>query len=420
MNNYKRFLIHLTILLLLLPAVSVAIVPFDSDHSNVSYTQSQIDSLVSVEVHRQIDTQLIGLKIDKAASDKLGKYIEEENNHLADHAKNQARHDYFIGTLFTLLVAIVGIVIPLILNREREIKIKKLEEKLNKISSSAKEVEFSILLTRALSNEDADVRITALSNIIKEHKDNRFVSYAYNCRGCEYDDKGDTKKAIADYTKAIKIKPDFVEAYNNRGSSFDNSGKHDRALDDYTKAIELSPDYAVAYSNRSDVFYNKEMYKEALSDIKKAIKYNPYSDKAYGKYANMLMSQGKNKDALQKVDNAIKLNRDESRWYYLRSAILNNLKQYKEALEDAKKSIKIARRKGQDDLIVIFEEHINYINVCKQIFDNNSEKNNDSAERMGKDPADSNDTKRVHEDDMKKILAILREYYKDRDRGFPF
>ena len=126
MNRYKRFFINL-IILLLLPAVSVVAVPFDSDHSNFSYTQTQIDSLVTVEVRRQIDTQLIGLKIDKAANDRLGKYIEEENNHLADQAKNQARHDYFIGTLFTLLVAIVGIVIPLILNREREIKIKKLD-----------------------------------------------------------------------------------------------------------------------------------------------------------------------------------------------------------------------------------------------------------------------------------------------------
>lgn len=411
MNRYKRFIINL-IVLLLLPAVSVAAVTFDSVHGNFSYSQTQIDSLVIVEVRRQIDTQLIGLKIDKAASDKFGKYIEEENNHLAEQTKNQARHDYFLGTLFTLLIAIVGIVIPLILNREREINIKKLEEKLNKISSSAKEVEFSILLARALSNEDADVRITALSNIIKDYKDNRFVSYAYNCRGCEYDDMGDPKKAIADYTKAIKIKPDFAEAYNNRGVSFDNRGKQDRALDDYSKAVELSPDYAIAYSNRSDIFVDKEMYKEALKDIENAIKYNPYSDKAYGKYANLLMLRGNNKGALQKVDKAIKLNGDESRWYFLRSIIFVALEQYNNALYDAKKGLEIARHKGQDNIMVLIEDHLNLIENYMKILDGNSSVNNDN----GGSEKINNDEKIVYEDEMKRLLDLLRDYYKDRDR----
>ena len=62
------------------------------------------------------------------------------------------------------------------------------------------------------------------------------------------------EKAIADYTKAIELRPDYASAYYNRGKVFLGLKNYEKAIADYTKAIELRPDDASAYDNRGKVF----------------------------------------------------------------------------------------------------------------------------------------------------------------------
>ena len=54
------------------------------------------------------------------------------------------------------------------------------------------------------------------------------------------------KKAIAYYTQAIELKPDFLQAYSNRGAAYAEKGEFDKALKDFTKAIQLKPDLSEA------------------------------------------------------------------------------------------------------------------------------------------------------------------------------
>ena len=56
--------------------------------------------------------------------------------------------------------------------------------------------------------------------------------------------------AIADYTTAIELKPDYAEAYNDRAFAYYLKGDFDRAITDYTRAIELRPNYPKAYNSR--------------------------------------------------------------------------------------------------------------------------------------------------------------------------
>ena len=51
--------------------------------------------------------------------------------------------------------------------------------------------------------------------------------------------KGDNDRAIADYTDAIRLDPNFVTAYYNRGVTYRAKGDSDRAIADYTAAITL-------------------------------------------------------------------------------------------------------------------------------------------------------------------------------------
>lgn len=415
-KQYKHIII--IIVVLLFPIVALAEDHSYTDHCNASYTKSQIDSLVCIEVQRQVDTQLLDLKIDKAANIILEKYRDGQTQF-------QEKHDYFLGALITLLVAVVGIVIPLILNQDREKKIKKMERKLSKIMSYAEESEFSITLTRALANEDAGVRIFALSQIIRTHKDNSYVSHAYNNRGYEYDDRGDYEKAIADYTKAIQLKPDYAEAYNNRGISYSNRKQYDKAMDDYSKAIKLNPDYSIAYCNRAGIFIDYGMYKEALKDLRKAIKLNPYSDKAFGEFAQVQLLQGNNKEALIKINSAIHLNEDEYQWYFLRSFILVNLKQYENALHDARISLRMAKRSSTKEVIIEIEKHLEFVESLHDNANGKELPNNTNTDGIGRNADNKESTLTVYdedafnEDDLKRLLKLLKKYYRDSDRGFP-
>ncbi len=51
-------------------------------------------------------------------------------------------------------------------------------------------------------------------------------------------------KALADYTKAIQLDPQYANAYNNRGLAHYHSKAYDKAIADFTRAIQLKPTFA--------------------------------------------------------------------------------------------------------------------------------------------------------------------------------
>jgi tetratricopeptide (TPR) repeat protein len=63
--------------------------------------------------------------------------------------------------------------------------------------------------------------------------------YAYYNRAEIYNIEKDYRAAIADYTKAIELEPQFAEAYFNRGIARLSIGETREGLDDLRKAGEL-------------------------------------------------------------------------------------------------------------------------------------------------------------------------------------
>jgi len=94
--------------------------------------------------------------------------------------------------------------------------------------------------------------------------------FAYVNRGSARGNLGDDSGAIADYNKAIEIKPDYAEAYVNRGVARGNLGDYEGEIADYNKAIEIKPDYADAYYNRGILYNQLGDRQRAISDSQKA------------------------------------------------------------------------------------------------------------------------------------------------------
>ena len=91
----------------------------------------------------------------------------------------------------------------------------------------------------------------------------------------------DYEGAIADYTKAIEINPDFGTAYNNRGISKRKLNDYYGSIADFTKAIEINPDFAIAYSDRGFSKYSLKDYYGAIADYTKFTELDPDNPVAF-------------------------------------------------------------------------------------------------------------------------------------------
>ena len=71
----------------------------------------------------------------------------------------------------------------------------------------------------------------------------------------------DDQYKIDNYTKCLKIDPDYVKAYYNRGNTYKELENYKNAIVDYTKAIKINPDFANAYDGRGTaMWYLKAEY----------------------------------------------------------------------------------------------------------------------------------------------------------------
>ena len=104
----------------------------------------------------------------------------------------------------------------------------------------------------------------------------------YLRKGKEALQRDDFEGAIADFNRAIELKPDFARAYNNRGIVNRRLGYYNKAKADYNRAIELKPTFvAIAYYNRGIVNRRLGYYREAKADFSRAIRIKSNFSKAY-------------------------------------------------------------------------------------------------------------------------------------------
>lgn len=124
--------------------------------------------------------------------------------------------------------------------------------------------------------------------------------------GCKAHARGDWEGAIADFTKAIDIKPNFAVAYNARGAAKEGNRDWEGAIADYTRALELQPAFNVAYNNRGIAKRAKGDLDGAIGDSTKAIELQP-THAAYFSRGNAKSDKGDLDGAIADYTHAIEL-----------------------------------------------------------------------------------------------------------------
>lgn len=106
------------------------------------------------------------------------------------------------------------------------------------------------------------------------------LAVAYTNRGIAYASQGEHKRALADFTEAIRLAPDSPFPYYNRGNAYYDLKDYARALADYDAAIARGPDMALAYYNRGLVHQKLGHRDRSIEDFQKALSLDPRSQAA--------------------------------------------------------------------------------------------------------------------------------------------
>ena len=127
---------------------------------------------------------------------------------------------------------------------------------------------------------DAVVMLTAASEL---EGDPQHEVYFY--RAFSYWRLDKNEQALADYTHAIEIKPDYIDAFNNRAQVYEQQENHRAAIQDYQSALAIDSTNPGLWYNVGRLFAGIGNCREAVQAFNTALQYRP-------DYPEVLMQRG--------------------------------------------------------------------------------------------------------------------------------
>jgi tetratricopeptide (TPR) repeat protein len=176
---------------------------------------------------------------------------------------------------------------------------------------------FSISLIAVVSRSQAYPQLVTQSHIAQAQNS----AEAYFEQGNAKSQAGNKKGAIADYDRAIILKPKYPEAYYNRGNTKSELGDKQGAITDYDRAIILKPKYPEAYYNRGNTKSELGDKQGAITDYDRAIILKPKYPEAYANRGVSESELGNKQGAITHTRKAAELFRQQGRMDLYQKAI---------------------------------------------------------------------------------------------------
>ncbi len=195
----------------------------------------------------------------------------------------------------------------------------------------------------------------AIAEFSKAIKIKPNLASAYINRGSAYRQEGNFYQAVLDFSEAIKIFPNYVRAYYCRGNVYSTKENYDLAIADYNKAIELNRNVADIYFGRAYAYYKKGNYDQAISDCIRAIELKPGYALAYNNLGYVYLLKGNFNQAISDCTKAIEFAPKLALAYYNRGLAYYRTEQYDKALADYTIAIELKPDKES------YQEFIKYV-----------------------------------------------------------
>lgn len=184
----------------------------------------------------------------------------------------------------------------------------------------------------------------------------------YFRRGAQFYNDGKYNMALEYYSRAIKLKPDYLEAYIARGTIYSLKGRNEDAISDFTRVVELKMDSVEGYSARAMAYSAIGDYDRAIQDFNKTIELTPASTTTisseeyldsfipdapdyvgnYIKRGNAYLGKRLPDMAIRDYTKIIELRPDNQYFYSLRGAAYRLKGDYPNAILDYTSAIKLS------------------------------------------------------------------------------
>jgi len=166
----------------------------------------------------------------------------------------------------------------------------------------------------------------------------------YDARGAAYGRLGQYARAIENFDQAIKMKQDQPGLYMERADAHQRLGHFDLAVADFSKAIALKPDMGESYARRGAAYLSLKQQALAISDFGKAIALDPDATETCHTYYNRALAQGVSHPdlAIADLDKAIALKPDFADAYRLRGGMKAMQHKMPAAIADYDKALALA------------------------------------------------------------------------------
>lgn len=196
---------------------------------------------------------------------------------------------------------------------------------------------FSIALTCAQNNrlQDALILFECLEDLSRSDS-----KYFYNL-GLIHSLRGNHRKALESYDKALEIQPNDIEALVNKGAACNENKNYDLALVTLREAIKIDPNIPEIWSNKGIALSNLGFYQEALKAYDVAAKLNPQYLEAFSNKGITLSKLKRFDEALELFDRALTLNADYIEAWVGKGLALHGLKRFDEALDSYDRALNL-------------------------------------------------------------------------------
>ena len=110
-------------------------------------------------------------------------------------------------------------------------------------------IDNGLAAARAGRYDEAITRFNYASRLESKHRPEAYLN-----RGVAYEKKGESLKAVNDYSEAIQLRPDYAEAYLRRGYVFGQKlNDYGKAKQDWEKAAALDPQGKIGQDARANL-----------------------------------------------------------------------------------------------------------------------------------------------------------------------
>jgi len=150
-----------------------------------------------------------------------------------------------------------------------------------------------------------------------------------------------SKKALDEMPGLEREQELSIEELYDKGISYYDKGMIDKAIEEFKEVLELDPDDVETHYHLGNAYADKEMFDEAISIYKEAIERNPEFVDAYLSLSTLYLDMNMVDEAISLCNQAISVNPEDSfLCFHLGEAYVQN-EQHEEAITAFNKAISI-------------------------------------------------------------------------------